>query len=640
MRIQKLSHEVVDQIAAGEVLERPANMIKEFIENSVDAGATEIEVDVEGGGRQVLIKDNGSGIHPDDLELALHRHATSKIKKSSDLWGLNTYGFRGEALASISAVSMLRMTSRHKDLDQAYELNCEFGKVSKVEKASHEQGTSIFVRELFSNVPARLKFLKSETAETTAIKKMIKAFALSFPHISVRLRSGGKLLAYYPQSENKTARVQQVLERKKMYRGEAEIGLMSAEVVYAAPNEVQRNGQNIWFFVQDRWIQDRSLQAAVMAGFENALMHGEYPICAVWITCDPQEVDVNVHPTKSQVKFRDPRTAFKVVREAVLKSVAKAPWLADLLPEEKMQQKDLVKVQQEVKPNLSFAEKDMDRTQYQVKLDTPSVAEPAAPQANSALEILKSYASPYKKEESSFQASSVNVDGIERPSRSFEPETSYSPVQETESAGEKESGNFENQYYWSKLQVLGQADSCYIVAQSRQSLILVDQHAAHERIAFERIVNAWSGGRIDQQSYLIPLTFKMEADEVEAIISVADDLKKLGIEVERSGPEELAVTSAPSFLKEKAIPATFEKLALEVIQHGSGTAVERKLKDIAATMACHSVVRAGQALSIAEMQALLEQMDEYPLSSFCPHGRPVFVEYPFTKIDKDFGRIV
>jgi DNA mismatch repair protein MutL len=200
--------------------------------------------------------------------------------------------------------------------------------------------------------------------------------------------------------------------------------------------------------------------------------------------------------------------------------------------------------------------------------------------------------------------------------------------------------NFENQYHWSKLQVLGQADNCYIVAQSRQSLIMIDQHAAHERIAFERILHAWEGEGMDIQDYLLPLTFKMEEEEVEAVLEVKDDLLKLGLTVERSGPDELAVSSAPSFLKEKAIPLAFEKLAREVIQNGAGTAVERKLKDIAATMACHSVVRAGQALSIEEMQALLVQMDEHPLSSFCPHGRPVFVEYPFTKIDKDFGRIV
>ena len=200
--------------------------------------------------------------------------------------------------------------------------------------------------------------------------------------------------------------------------------------------------------------------------------------------------------------------------------------------------------------------------------------------------------------------------------------------------------DFENQHYWSRLQVLGQANNCYIVAQSSHSLILVDQHAAHERVAFEKILHAWEGEGIDIQSYLIPLSFSMEEEEVEAILSVSEDLKKLGLSVERSGPEEVAIVAAPSFLKEKAIPKALRSLASEVIQNGSGTAVERKLKDIAATMACHSVVRAGQALSIEEMKALLVQMDEHPLSSFCPHGRPVFVEYPFQKVDRDFGRIV
>ena len=199
---------------------------------------------------------------------------------------------------------------------------------------------------------------------------------------------------------------------------------------------------------------------------------------------------------------------------------------------------------------------------------------------------------------------------------------------------------FDNNHYWSKLQVLGQADNCYIVAQSRQSLILVDQHAAHERISFERIVNAWAGGHIDVQNYLLPLEIKMEEEEADAVESVAEDLLKLSITVERLGPDIIGVISAPILMKEKAISLALFDLSKEVIKNGGGTAVERKLKDIAATMACHSSVRAGQALSFDQMKALLEQMDEYPLSSFCPHGRPVFVEYPFTKIDKDFGRIL
>ena len=474
----------------------------------------------------------------------------------------------------------------------------------------------------------------------TAIKKLVKAFGLSFPHVSLRLSSGGKMLAHYPVCESRVARVTQVLDRKRMYETEAELGLLKARVIYAAPNEVQRNAQNIWFFVQNRWIQDRSLQAAVMAGFENTLMHGEYPICAVWIDADPQEVDVNVHPTKSQVKFREARLAFKVVREAVLKSVAKAPWLQDLLPEEMPRQVKLKREAEPVKESLSFNEKDLERTQYQKKsIATEPAREPvnASPNDN-VMDVLSAYRSPQTKKEE------VNVDGrITEPKYTTESNTSrevFSESRRPEFKEETSEENFENQYHWSKLQVLGQADNCYIVAQSRQSLIMIDQHAAHERIAFERIVHAWEGEGMDIQDYLLPLSIKMEEEEVEAIIEVKEDLSKLGLHVERSGPDELAVNSAPSFLKEKAIPVAFEKLAREVIQNGAGTAVERKLKDIAATMACHSVVRAGQALSIEEMQALLVQMDEHPLSSFCPHGRPVFVEYPFSKIDKDFGRIV
>lgn len=672
MKIQKLSHDVVDQIAAGEVLERPANMIKELIENSVDAGATEIEIDIDSGGRKVLIKDNGHGIEKEDLVLALDRHATSKIHKASDLWALNTFGFRGEALASIASVSQLTLSSKAKDANKAYAVHSEFGKKTDSYETNLDQGTSILVEELFANVPARLKFLKSDTAETTAIKKMLKAFSLSFPHVSIRLKSGGKQLSYYPKSENLSARCSQVLERKKMYETEIELGLMSCKVVYCAPNEVARNSQNMWFFVQDRWIQDRSLQAAVIAGFENTLMHGEYPICAVWIHCDPQEVDVNVHPTKSQVKFRDPRAAFRVVRECILKGVAKAPWLADMLQDTSPKKQVALKPQAKEEVNESFGGLAFERTSFQKK--EVSYSADKKENSDSTLDILAKYASPKNKTSESVVSgalvdkashsslrSATELDSkelnmqderVSHFAKELDNTKSSSPISpRAEVAGhdlvgfdsveKKESDAFfDNKHYWSKLQVLGQADNCYIVAQSRQSLILVDQHAAHERISFERIVNAWAGGHIDVQNYLLPLEIKMEEEEADAVESVAEDLLKLSITVERLGPDLIGVSSAPILMKEKAISLALFDLSKEVIKNGGGTAVERKLKDIAATMACHSSVRAGQALSFDQMKALLEQMDEYPLSSFCPHGRPVFVEYPFTKIDKDFGRIL
>lgn len=408
MRIEKLDPDVIDQIAAGEVLERPANMVKEFIENSIDAGATEVDIDVEQGGRYVRIQDNGCGILKEDMSLAFARHATSKIRKSSDLWGLNTFGFRGEALASIASVSKLSIVSCYKTENSAYRLSSEFGKLGEVEESSRDIGTTITVEDLFANVPARLKFLKSDTAEISAIRKVIKAMALTYPNVSFRIKSKSKLLNYWPQSENQIARCQQVLERKKMYLGEAENHFLKCHVIYSAPNETQRNSQNIWFFVKNRWVQDRSLQAAVMAGFEHTLMHGEFPVCAVWIDCDPQDVDVNVHPTKSQVKFRDPRSVFNIVREAIKSSVEKAPWLKDLLPENHYEQESLAEIKVAIAPqnriqkstedlklkqNLSFGGDDFDKVHFAQK----EIFNGENSQQR-AMDILKSYAqSPVKQ---------------------------------------------------------------------------------------------------------------------------------------------------------------------------------------------------------------------------------------------------
>ncbi|MFK8139287.1 MAG: DNA mismatch repair endonuclease MutL [Bdellovibrionales bacterium] len=634
MRIKRLSPDVVDQIAAGEVLERPANMVKELLENSLDAGCTDLEIQIEDGGRFVSVSDNGSGIDPEDMKLSLERHATSKIDAAADLWGLNTYGFRGEALSSISAVSKLTIISKKKGAYKAFRMNCEFGKVEEPYETSRESGTTIEVTELFGNVPARLKFLKSDTAETTAIKKVVKAMAMSFPEVGFRLKSRGKLFYQWTKSDSKTVRVSQVFEKKKMYEGEAEIGLTQCKVVFTPPNDVQRNSQNIWFFVQNRWVLDRSLTAAVMAGFENTLMHGEYPSCAVWIECDPQDVDVNIHPTKSQVKFRDPRTAFRVVREAIRTAVAKAPWLEDLLPKENFDQIQFTQNSHEAPTpalaspnNLEFVDNSFDSIQFKSKSDVNDIV---AEQRDKVSEILQGYSRRALSRELRIDHRGNSI--VETKTNLVTPEME---IKKTVS-----SDPLAANHHWSNLQVLGQAGLTYIVCQSQNSMVLVDQHAAHERVAFERIMGAWRGGEIEIQQTLLPLTIDMDEESVESLIECSDELTRMGIYLERTGPEQLGVTSYPSILKEKALKTALEKLSDQIKKHGGGTALEHKIGDIAATMACHSVVRAGQALSIEEMKSLLVQMDEYPLSSFCPHGRPVFVEYPFSKIDKDFGRIV
>ncbi|MGZ5280092.1 MAG: DNA mismatch repair endonuclease MutL, partial [Pseudobdellovibrionaceae bacterium] len=324
--IQILSNDVIDQIAAGEVVERPAHLVKELVENSLDAGATKISVEFAMGGRYTKITDDGSGIDSKELARALDRHATSKIQLSEDLWRLKSFGFRGEALASIASVSKLTLISKTSGQETAARVISEFGKVGSVDAIGGSFGTSITTENLFENVPARLKFMKSAAAESSRIKITLKALALSHPSVEFRITQDGELVSFWPGCESRLERAKQILG-VNLFEGQAERGNVRAYAVFADPKTVQKTAKDIWFFAQNRWIQDRSLQAAVMEAYRHLLMHGEYPIAAVWVETNPEDIDVNIHPTKSQVKFADPSLAFRAVQASIRDNLEKAPWI-------------------------------------------------------------------------------------------------------------------------------------------------------------------------------------------------------------------------------------------------------------------------------------------------------------------------
>lgn len=608
MPIQILSAQVVDQIAAGEVVERPAHLVKELVENSIDAGATEIEIDLDQGGRRVQIRDNGHGIARDELKLSLERHATSKISSSEDLYSLHSFGFRGEALASIAAVSRLTLVSRVKG-SEAFRIKCEFGVRGDVQASSGEVGTTFIIEELFTNVPARLKFLKTDAAELGQIKNTLKAMALSHPSVSFRIRAGGSLLFYWPKCEDLKARAKQILEVEELYECENEIGATKVKIIFAPPHKVAQTSRQMWTFVQKRWVQDRTILAAVMDAFRGTLMHGEYPIVVADLVCDPEDVDVNIHPTKSQVKFRNSSDIFRAVIHTLSPALEKAPWVQSLVHGEGLPLKSPVQESvenfslQAMQPEprtYSFNSPEFSKIQYQSKTVPVTV--------DSHLST----------------ADGISVD--RRP-------LTVNSSQSTEDLSQSTVNG-----HWSRLQVLGQAHLTYILTQSEKSLILVDQHAAHERVAFEKLMAAFRGGEIEVQNFLLPLSIPLPAEQVESLLLLQKDLEKLGLSIESMGPETLVVNAAPAFLKEKGIVKAIELLAKEISDNGGSLAFDRVVSDIVATMACHSVIRAGQALSLNEMQALLVEMDRYSFSSFCPHGRPVFVEYSFDRIEKEFGR--
>ena len=610
--IQKLSQSTINQIAAGEVVERPAHLIKELIENSIDAGAKSIEIDFAKGGKDITVKDDGCGISKDELPLALSKHTTSKIQAIDDLWSLKSFGFRGEALSSIASVSHLTITTSI-DGHEAYTLKSDFGQESKILPTHSSQGTTVKVKDLFVNCPARLKFLKSEGSESTQIKKTIKALAMIHPQIAFKILQNKHLLYYFPKTTSFYERVKTVLSDDTLYHLKGSYLHFQCEMVFSRPHTKQKNSQNIWLFVQKRWVQDLKLKMAIIESYRNLLMHGTYPIIVLDLTCNPSEIDVNIHPTKSQVKFKDPTDAFRSVSRPLRAHLEKAPWLKDIL---KTDNKGITP-QAPLKEQYTLPDYNFN------PLNSPPLDNTSPPPQT---ELQLEHLIPKK---ASFNKKAFNT-------INFPKKDSFSHLLSKETQIASPTPSNELQPEWSQLEVLGQCNLTYIVTQSRKSLILIDQHAAHERIAFEKLMDAWNKKHFKVQKNLIPQTIKLESHLCDHLLK--HNFKEMGIEIERMGPDTLIISSKPDILSDKGLSQALISTAKQIEELGDSFSLHKIVGDLFATMACHSVIRAGQALSLEEMKSLLEQMDQFKLSSFCPHGRPVFTEFSFSKLDKEFGR--
>lgn len=663
-RVFALPENVIDQIAAGEVVERPSHLVKELVENSLDAGATSVTVDVFDGGRGVSVKDDGHGIHRDDLALILKRHTTSKIKSADDLWRLSSFGFRGEALSSISAVSKLRVLSKRRGEDEAFQVEAHFGHEHPFDAVAHDTGTTVEVRELFANLPARLKFLKSGAAEVSAIRQMVKSIALVNPAVEFRFRVEGELDFYVSAADSFFERVKMVLGEDRLCHTTAERDGMTLELVFSDPHLVQKTSRALWHFVQGRPVQDKSLQAAIVEAYRGTLMHGEFPMAVLKLNVPADEVDVNIHPTKSQVKFLKPNLIFSFVHHALRRG------LEEHLKPRNQAAADLPKNPGGTGPQtLAFESAELNRVQYQTKdlhsgltvaegpLTKTQTTAPIsarsplpnfapgrdfqAPSAgasqvtsfatiNDMVEALppESASSP----SSSAPANAVNTTPSERVDVETSP-ASLPPVATARSETAKMSPGT-----WAQMQVLAQAHLTYLVCQSDRGLCLVDQHAAHERVLFETLHQAWREGRGTAQPLLFPLAVDLSPEQIEALELVKGDFQKLGLVWEGLGPGTLGLVQIPELVKEAALPQLLRKIADDILRQGGSFEFEKAVHEILSTMACHSAIRAGQALSHGEMRALLEQMDEFPFSQFCPHGRPVSVKWSIEELEREFGR--
>ena len=578
MKIQILSDDLASRIAAGEVVERPASAVKELIENSLDAGASEIFVGVEKSGTALIrVADNGEGMDAGDLEMAVERHATSKLTVEADLFRIATLGFRGEALPSIASVSRMEIASRVKDAATAHLLRCEGGVRKELRPTAAASGTTVVVRDIFFNVPARRKFLKSPATELSHICDVINRIALAHPAVHFRLEHDARTIADYAAVGQARDRLQQVLGRE-VVKDIAPFSWHDSELsvqgfLSAAPASFP-NARYLYTYVNRRYVRDKVLTHAVLQGYENLLMKGQYPAVVLFLHLPFEDVDINVHPAKYEVRFRRQSEVHAAVASGVRHALRQAA--------------------REPAARASFTR-------------------------SAAFTGVNEGAQPYQ------MGSSITVQSFARPT----PADFSMPFRMNQSEG-----------YFSSLQILGQILGCYIVCVSAHGLALIDQHAAHERVAFEKLRRQLETGQVSTQVLLLPQTVELNAGEMSLVEANFETLKSFGFTLEPFGAGAYAVTEAPALLPEGDYTELLRQMVADLADVDTSTKLRIHLEDRLATIACHSVIRANRALEFDEIGALLRELDQIDFATQCPHGRPVLMEISREELERMFKRIV
>ncbi|MBL4726768.1 MAG: DNA mismatch repair endonuclease MutL [Rhizobiaceae bacterium] len=602
MQVIRLSESVINQIAAGEVVERPASVIKELIENAVDAGASRVDVVTAAGGKNLIkVSDDGGGMSQEDLTLAVERHCTSKL--SDDLLDIKTLGFRGEALPSIGSVSRLSITTRRVDEPHAWQIKVTGGKIEGPSPAALSKGTVVEVSDLFYSTPARLKFLKTDRAETNAITEIFKRMALAFPAIRFSIHGSDRSqLEYAPAG--RLERINQVLG-KSFGENALEIDASRENVRLSGfaslPTYNRGNALHQFFFVNGRPVKDKALLGAVRGAYSDFLAHSRHGVLALFVDIDPHFVDVNVHPAKTDVRFRDPGLVRGLIVGSLKQAFAQAGHLAS--------SEGTDGIMKAFKPG-EFAQSGS--SSYQGAGNTNFDWRQSAYRPEPAPNGFQEAQSEFSHESTSFSA----------------PSGSMTDVDEVQIAAE------ENHPLGA---ARAQLHKNYIVSQTENGLIIVDQHAAHERIVYEALKVGMEGG-IPSQLLLIPEVVELPEEDVNRLVQHAEALEKLGLAIEQFGPGAIAVRETPAMLGEVDAGELIRNLADEIAEWGSSDGLKDRLEYVAATMACHGSVRSGRLLKGDEMNALLRQMEVTPNAGQCNHGRPTYIELSLKDIERLFGR--
>ena len=606
MPVRQLPEGIVNRIAAGEVVERPASVVKELIENALDAGATRIDVLTDGGGRRrIEVTDDGTGMTAADLALAVERHATSKLP-DDDLLAIRTLGFRGEALPSIGAVARLAIATRHAGEPHAWTIGVDGGRKSDLRPAALGIGTRVEVRELFYATPARLKFLKSDRSEGEAIREVVRRLAMSAPQVAFTLageeRAPATWQARLPGTAGRLARLADILGpefRANAVELRSEGGKLAIEGYAGLPTMSRANSLAQYLFVNGRPVRDKLLIGVVRAAYADYLPRERHPVVALFVTVDPHEVDVNVHPAKAEVRFRDGGLVrsflIRTLQEALARESSRAATTGGSATIASLR-----------------AGRDMPRGGWDWRHS------PARPAAAASLARPLPHAQPAglaEPEQAAFDAGAPSADW-RAAENAPEPELIDRPL------GAARAQLHEN----------------YIVTQTRDGLLIVDQHAAHERIVYERLKAALAQAGVARQILLIPEIVELDEDAVERLCARAGELLGYGLAIEPFGPGAVAVRETPALLGAVDANALVRDLAEHMTEWEEALPLERRLMHVAATMACHGSVRAGRRLKAEEMNALLREMETTPNSGQCNHGRPTYVELKLGDIERLFGR--
>lgn len=619
-KIKQLPTELANQIAAGEVVARPASVVKELIENSLDAGASHIRLEIEEGGmRKMTIVDDGMGIPQEDLPLALAPHATSKVYNLEELEALYTLGFRGEALASIASVSRMQITSRYFEGKHAWQLTAEGSTLSpELKPAALSKGTQIEVSDLFFNIPARRKFLKTEKTEFAHIEDVVKRAALGHFNVGFTLIHNGRVVFEVSSAQT----VAQKEKRIKAFFGQA--FLENALYVEMEASELNIKGwvglptysrdqmDQQFFFVNQRTIKDKLVAHAVKQAYRDVLYHGRHPVFVLYLEVDPKLVDVNVHPTKHEVRFREGRLVHDFIFRSLHQTLAHAkPTLEDKnvdLPKETFSLHP--KKESELSASSSYS------TAHLMSASMP-VRRPQQAQLNLSSTI------PAHAQIEHLQALGEKLPELVHNERVGE-------VTACDGGGKAASGFLGY--------ALAQIHNTFILAQNEQGLVVVDMHAAHERITYERLKKAWSQNDIVKQDLLVPVSIEVNSMAASVVEEYQEILLKLGFDVGLIGLDEVLVRSMPALLKMAHIEPLVTSVLMELAEYGASNEVEGHLNTLLATMACHGSVRSGRVLSIAEMNQLLRDMEATERSGQCNHGRPTWTQLSMAELDKLFLR--